>query len=237
MPLFNKSTIIQKCNQKAKYTIVSVKMQDITPFVRQARNSLVSDHTLGNVCASQSERAKTLCEKLCLDQQFDHVYTVSDNIVFVDDLLNATLFIIDSCPSVLLTDIGFNDFAHLTQRAPAQTLNLACRIMDVVGLVQAKSMIVNAILPRTVNISCSPDVFLENSADYNNYMSNFAAVHDNVHYNKMKGFHFYDDHKGVEFRMPVSQWSSAGIHCNATSMPKYISHTRRALLLQVPNTD
>ena len=169
-------------------------MRDITlaghSFVRRARNSLVYDHTLGDVNASQSERAKTLCEKLCLDQQFDHVYTVSDNIVFLDDLLNAAHFIIDSCPSVLLIDIGSNDVAHLIQRAPAQTLNLACRIMDVVGLVQAKSTIVNAILPRTVNISCSPDVFLENSADYNNYMSNFAAVHDSVHYNKMKGFIF-----------------------------------------------
>ena len=63
----------------------------------------------------------------------------------------------------------------------------------------------------------------------------FASAQDNVHYNKMKGFHFYRDHMGAELRLPVSHWSSDGIHCNGTSMPMYISRLRRALLLQVPN--
>ena len=221
------------------YHQVSVNMWDITlaghSFVRCARNNLVSDHTLGDVQASQSERARILCEKLCLNQHFQHVFTVSDNIVFIGDLLNATPSIVDTCPSVLLIDIGSNDVARMINHSPSQTLDLACQIMDVVALVQAKSTIINAILPRTANISCSPDVFLENSSNFNNYISNFTSAQDNVYYNKMKGFHFYYDHMGAELRLPVFHWSSEGIHCNGTSMPKYISRLRRAILLQVPN--
>ena len=126
-----------------------------------------------DVQPSNKTRSATIATALRLDKHFRYVYTVSDNIVFLQDLINALPSILCLHAQIVVIDIGSND---LSSRCPKTTVFIANEIFSLANNVCAPRVVINAVLPRVGNLACSPDTFLLNSRDLNNYLSTLCSL-------------------------------------------------------------
>ena len=201
-------------------------------FVRRLRDeALPPPHfRLKDVAWHHSQKAISLATNLALDEVYQEVYTVSDGLVFISDLklANSTLFNLK--PELVVVDIGSNDIANVALCEPTRMLDMATQVFEFADSIQGAQAVVNAVLPRTNNISGHPSVFRQNATQYNVCLSNLCDPSFRVTFNKMRGFHGRWNEVGLEEPLPVASWSNDGIHCNATSLERYRQRIRHAML-------
>ena len=177
--------------------------------------------------------AKHVAVKLGIDDIITSHYVLTRRYM-VNDLFDAqTLNLIHSLrPSIITVNTISNDLAHLSHVDPASVTALAARAFEFVDAAGAPLTVFNACLPRTQNISSSPDVFRQNALKYNQVMHEFCTPSNVTHYtyfNPISGFvnheiQVLDPEKGVYYKqqapLPVSYWSNDGIHI---SEPAYFT--------------
>lgn len=200
-------------------------------FVRRFRDWINPNWPKSDINVNSKQRAIELAHAMRLNDGFQYIYTVSDNIIFIRDLVNAVPYINTLCPQVSVIDIGSNDIALLANYDPASTLSLALNCMDIAKSLSCPAVVINAVLPRISNLACSADTFLKNANDYNRILSNMCES-DHVGYNRLKGFHCNQTPKQVPKPKPVEEWSDDGIHCSHDSMNKYLVRVRHAVMTQ-----
>lgn len=166
---------------------------------------------------------------LRLDHHFEAVHTVSDNIIFIADIITARHIIIHSRPTVLVVDIGSNDIARFDSVKPREMLNLAHTLHLELIRIAAPLTIINAVLPRDAGIVSTPAVFRENAHIFNQIIAELSTLCHNVIFNKLRGFQHHHIN-GHDVPRPVTEWSSDGIHCSPSALPTYAQRIRHAIL-------
>ena len=178
----------------------------------------------------QSRRAAALCRNINLDMNFNAAYTVGDDIVFVCDLPRSHREVRSVRPAVVVVDIGSNDIARLTAVDHSAMLRLAMDVHSFALSLDVAMVVLNAVLPRTDRLACSPETFLANAKSYNKILLNLAGSGGSpcVVFNQMRGFFGQSSGSG---ELPVSSWSSDGIHPNRVdSMRRYRNRIRQCIL-------
>ena len=195
-------------------------------FVRRYRDWISPCFPRSDVQPSNKTRAATFATALRLDKHFRYVYTVSDNIVFLRDLINALPSILCLHAQIVVIDIGSNDLSKLTSHCPKTTVFIANEIFSFANNVCAPRVVINAVLPRVGNLACSPDTFLLNSRDLNNYLSTLCSVESHIHYNKLKGFHYNLSTSRISLNL-----SLIGPAMASTAMSPIFQNTRHACVM------
>ena len=178
----------------------------------------------------QSRRAAALCRNFNLDENFHAAYTVGDDIVLVSDLPRSRRDVRALGPAVVVVDIGPNDIARLTAVDHGAMLRLAMDVHKFAMSLDVAMVVLNAVLPRTDRLTCSPDIFLTNAKSNNKILCNLAGSEGSpcVVFNQMRGFFGQSSGSG---ELPVSSWSSDGIHPNREdSMRRYRNRIRQCIL-------
>jgi lysophospholipase L1-like esterase len=205
-------------------------------YIRRLRDGLIPplhSHRGQDVGIGSLIRAAQLASNLNISQHIRRVYTFSDGVVRIRDLDGIQTFVDRIRPGIVFIDIGSNDLAHYDVVDAYTMLQLVTQLTDLALSLHAPKIILSAILPRTGNITCSPDTFRENAELFNTYLMNICDPKSKLVYHKPRGFwNQYLD--GLEHTLEVSDWSSDGIHCNRPdSFQKYKTRTRRAIMTQV----
>ena len=178
----------------------------------------------------QQNKARAFASKLRLDDNIRAIYTASNGINLIKDLHKSESLIFQIRPDMILIDIGSNDLANLTDQDHNSALNFAHQVLEFAESLPAHLIIINAILPRSESITCSPETFRYNASHYNRIVSTFCATSPHIKFNKMWGFNFHYDNDTEQTR-PVSLWSLDGIHCDTQiGRKQYRSRIRHALL-------
>ena len=114
---------------------------------------------------------------------------------------------------MVVIDIDTNDIARLTADDHVAILNLVTSVHEFARSLHVSLVIVNVVIPHCKGLSCSPEVFMSNAKRYNSMLKTLAESSDNpsIVVNKMRGF-FGDGLS--QNALPVSRWSSDGIHAN-----------------------
>jgi hypothetical protein len=204
-------------------------------FVRRLRDGLIPPvpyrHS-HDIHAWNATAAAQLASAWGISDHVRHVYTYSDGIVRIRDVDRAVSTIQRIRPCVVLIDIGSNDLAHVEEVDPPLMLRLATQLTDFAIDLAAHKVILNAILPRTGNITCPPAVFRDNAEHFNNFLYNICDPKSKLVFHKPRGF--WKTHvDGKERLCEVAEWSSDGIHCTLESMRRYSTRTKRAIITQV----
>ena len=89
-----------------------------------------------------------------------------------------------------MVDIGWNDIARLTAVDQGAMLRLAMDVHKFAMSLDVAMVVLNAVLPGTNRLVCSPDIFLTNAKSYNNILFNLAGSEGSpcVIFNQMRGF-------------------------------------------------
>ena len=206
-------------------------------FIRRLRDDLVPWRPQGgrgtDVGLGHPLRAAQLARAMGVSRNVRRIYTFSDGIVRIGDVDQAAAFVRRASPGVLLLDVGSNDLAHIVTVDPVQVLRLAVQLTDVASLFEAAFVIINAIIPRTGNITCVPDTFRENAELFNTFVKNICETSEKLVFHKLRGF-WNTRHGAVTLPCQVPEWSTDGIHCDTSlSMRRYRVRTKHAILAQV----
>jgi hypothetical protein len=205
-------------------------------FIRRMRDEVlrVANNTRTrprprDISWTQPHGAQSFARHLRLHDMFHCVYTEANNINLVTDLDSAMSTISHVRPFLLLIDIGSNDVADVMTLDPNAMLRLATAVHDFAVQTAVPCVIINAILPRTGNISCDAAIFRGNAVLYNRFLASLCDDRT-THYNKMRGFAYIHQWSRRSSR-EVSTWSKDGIHCDSPiSMRRYINRIRQAVL-------
>jgi hypothetical protein len=205
-------------------------------FVRRLRDGLIPPWPSNrgrDIGIGSLNRASLLSRKFNISRHVGRVYTFSDGVVRIGDIARAQHFIDQIAPGILLIDIGSNDLARIDVVDPLHMLRLATSLTDMALTFCARKVIFNAILPRTGNITCTPETFRANAEHFNTYLMNICDPRSKLVYHQPRGFwtSYADSRNDI---CAVSAWSTDVIHCdNPDSFRRYMARTRRAILSQV----
>jgi lysophospholipase L1-like esterase len=145
-------------------------------FIRRLRDALLSEpqdtprgrpRRHGDVLPDHRQRAEHLVQQMRLSNHFSAAYTVSEGIIFIRDVVAAAEVVLSTNPAVLIIDIGSNDIARLHSVQPRKMLKLAHQLHDHLSSWQIPLIVVNAVLPRTHRINGPPEIFRDNSLQFN----------------------------------------------------------------------
>ena len=161
------------------------------------------------------------------------IYTSSDRLNFVDDLWKADSTCSTRKPQIVVLNVGSNDLAHIAHPDPASVIALIDKIVTFAKHLQSEYgvsvIVINSVLPRDGNMQCNADTFLTNSNHFNTMLEQWCDSVEGLVFNHMRGFYrHYVDKKEVP--LPVSHWTSDGIHCNETYARKFHQRLRFAIL-------
>ena len=205
-------------------------------FIRRLRDGLIppkKSKRSHDIPAWNTAAASQLTAAWGMSQHIRHIYTFSDGVTRIRDIDGATHMVERIRPGIVLMDIGSNDLAHVDSVDPSQMLRLATHITDTALTLSTHKVIINAILPRTGNITCTPAVFRENASHLNSFLKNICDPKSRLVFHKPRGF-WTQCTDAKERPCEVSEWSSDGIHCDMPdSARRYSARTRRAILTQV----
>ena len=205
-------------------------------FIRRLRDDCIppnkGKHGLDIGTHSEINAAK-LAKCIGVQHHVRRIYTHSNYVVSIKDVTRCALLVTKIKPSIVMIDIGSNDLAHITKVNPGLMLELATKITDLATNLSTRVVILNGILPRTAGMSTDTVTFLKNSELYNQFLKNICESSTNLVYNKLRGFtHTWIDN--TEQILPVSQWSTDGIHCNTQqSKTRYRTRVKQAILSQI----
>ena len=213
-------------------------------FVRRLRQDLLKRHhnqptlTMGTGMKTPWVSPQVrLSRALGVAHAFKDIHLESNNIVFIRDLYHAVQSLSDVTLSVVLIDIGSNDLAHVDYFNPVLVLKLATMVIDFAIELNARGVVINAILPRTGRMTSNPDTFRQNADLYNTIINDFCETNPKLTFNKMRGFSQTVLHRSAtksERQQPprmVASWSNDGIHCDRQdSLKRYQKRTKFALL-------
>ena len=142
-------------------------------FAKRHRRFSLPSHPYNRDIYSVSE-AKLYANALDLDNTYDQIYTISQNIYTIEDFKSENSNRIRNIrPDVLNCYFGSNDIASLTSHTPNTVLSLATKLVRTLQEVAAPVTIVNEVLPRTSNISSSANDYRQNANLFNQIMRNF----------------------------------------------------------------
>ena len=208
-------------------------------FTRRMRDYVIGGR---NSDILSDDGAANFAQALQIDNYFRRAYTLSDNIIYSRDLWEILPSILNIQPAILNLSTGSNDLALCETFQPDECLLLAESIMEFASASHVPLIIVNAILPRTGNISSSAEVFRQNATQFNTFIKNYVSVKGTpmTAYNKLRGFTF--TYQGaVQAERPVSSWSDDGIHLStnfnhnsgSTPMDVYIQRIRQDIMSHI----
>ena len=91
---------------------------------------------------------------------------------------------------MVVVDIGSNYIARLTAVEHGAMLQLAMDVHKFAMSLDVSMVVLNAVLPRTDRLTCSPDIFFINAKSYNKILCNLAGSEGSpcVVFNQMRGF-------------------------------------------------
>lgn len=205
-------------------------------FVRRLRDGLVPplpSKRGQDIPPWNTKGASHLASAWGISDHVRGVYTYCDGVVRIRDIDIALSTVRRVRPGVVLIDIGSNDLAHVDEVNPNLMLRLVTQLTDFALALPTSKVVLNAILPRTGNITCAPEVFRENAEHFNNFLFNICDPPSKIVFHRPRGF--WMTHVGGKERVcEVHEWSTDGIHCNMpASMGRYRARTRRAVLAQI----
>ena len=180
-----------------------------------------------DISPTQIIKAQQMASAMRLSQHVRAVFTLSDNIVLMRHVLQQKRKIRQLQPEVVVFDIGSNDLAHLASVEPRRMLHMANELHSFISQLGLQLIIVNAILPRTAGISCTPETYAANAKLYNQYMSVFCEVNPKIVFNKQRGLQCLADTNNPR---PVHQWSHDGIHLASSAVRTYENRLRHSIL-------
>lgn len=179
--------------------------------------------------------AAIFARTLQLDSKYSGIYTMSDQLNMVTDLMGRVDSIKELNPSRIVVDIASNNLAAWGKVDLGYSRELAEAVAET-AIRLPGTVVVHAVLPRERNLACTPEAFWENASHYNATMRGLAAVprYTNLHYNKMRGFCYKEGIDGRDvLKRPVSEWSADGIHIdysNTAEKDKWIGRVRNSFL-------
>ena len=200
-------------------------------FIRRARQHLLPYAFDIDIVAPHL--ASELAVKLRLERHFPKIFTQCQHLNFIRQLPQTISFIRTITPSVVVLDIGSNDLSQLTCVDPSQCLQLASNLIDFADLIIRTInciVIIHSVLPRSHRLQSSPQIFAANCDTFNKCLKNFAAAHEKICFNKLRGFFGEFNSTAQSFTIDINSWSDDGIHCNRNFMPIYLSRLRHGLL-------
>lgn len=205
-------------------------------YARRLRTSIFPDHGTYRTDILppqhwQLERARHLAQALRVSNLYQHVFTLSEGINLISHLPHTTTYLKAIGPSVLVLIVGSNDLANLRGIDHKSARRLAQETIKFAVQAPSKRVILNAVLPRTGNISCSAPDFRENMHTFNTTVKEACSLPGSkLRYNRVQGFAFSNDQHNISRPRPVHEWSGDGIHCEPEAQEMYIERLRRSLL-------
>ena len=196
-------------------------------FARRCKDTLVPEFRCSDgrrmasrdISMNHGARAGALAIALRIDHIFQAVYTETNGLYLVKQLDRSTLLLTTTSPQAAIIDIGSNDIANVSEVDPNKMLKLATDVHNFACEIQPRLVVVQAVLPRTENLSCTTETFVTNADRYNQILRNLceATTDKAVVFNAMRGFWLKNesgDCVGTPQPNPVKNWSTDGIHAD-----------------------
>ena len=159
-------------------------------FVRRFRDAKIRrqrNPTDRDINVHQKSRAASMAASMRLSRHINGVYTISESIIYFHHVLQLRDVILSVSPREIVVDIGSNDLARITTVNPRRILQLAAELHTFVLNLDLHLVVINAILPRTAALSCTPATFAANARYYNTFMSDFCDTSPHLVFNKQRG--------------------------------------------------
>ena len=200
-------------------------------FVRRYRDAKLPRrryHSDRDITAHQPARAASMAESMRLSRHIHGVYTISQNIIYFHHVFLLREPILSLNPRAVIVDIGSNDLARMSTINPRRILQLASDLHNFLLNLELHLVVVNAILPCTAALSCTPATFAANARYYNTYMSEFCDTSPRLVFNKQRGLQYTSTNQP----RPVHTRSHDGIHLSTSgsAFACYESRIRHSLL-------
>ena len=163
-------------------------------FVHRLRDAYQPGHAQGSdIAPGQTIHAAQLSEALGVHHYISGVYTHA-NIILTQHLDSCKPAVDQIRPAVVVIQVGSNDLAQLSHFDAKAVLQTATQIYQFASSLREEFdtpiIIINAILPRTANISSDADTFRQLSTEFNKIIKNFCDG-QSIIYNKLSGFANY----------------------------------------------
>ena len=175
-------------------------------FVRRLRSAYQPGHAQGSDMApGQTIRAAQLSEALGVHHYISGVYTHANNVILMQHLDSCKPAVNQIRPALVVIQAGSNYLAELSHFDANAVLQVVTQIYQFASSLREEFdtpiIIINAILPRTVNISSDADTFRQLSTEFNKIIKNFCDGRSII-YNKLRGFANYYINN-IEYPRPV----------------------------------
>ena len=184
---------------------------------------------------SDPERAKEFARRLRLNQVVGEVYTLGQSgpgprakINFVQDLIDHRAELVNSDADVYLFSCLSNDLANMKIHDPRVLLVLVDNLFTLAeSLPSAKLLLFQQVMPRYENLSCSPEVFMQNAEYVNDMIAVRCDANPICAVAKMGGLVYKNTPEGTKRPVTSEEGFVDGIH---PIMDKYVQRIRMAVL-------